>query len=504
MVDQERQAPPEDGEDTSDDASVQLEEAVLDDAGIDADLESVSRPEPGDGDLEGAPESEPSEADLEVTDSNEAAQAAADGEEAEAEDSGADAGQEDGLASEFAAEFPNANFDGPEANLEAPDEAPADAEAAGEEAEAGADEEGEALEAAALESAAEAAEAGETVAEGDEAAPAAAVSEEAEAPSPTPVGADPVAAAAAAVTPTVGRWRRREARPRPPRPSRYTTEAPEWIAPEFEHQAVEAPSPPLGRSPGRLPAVILAILMSGVFLLFVLIKPTPTWLLLFGAIMAALGTDGVLRSIRHRIFEREGGPDTVPHLFLPTLFALSIPLFIQQNLESYWVIPAALVAGVTFVLVVLAEVPAEEAEDDEFRGRARFVSVAATYFVGFALFSLTYTFKLQLHESFLVVALVSMLLAVELLREGEIDPLETLLLAGVVGVVVAEARWVLKYMPIDAYPAGLSLVLVFYFVTGMVHAYMTRHINTTVAAEYSIVTVLGLALVVAARATGIA
>jgi len=325
-------------------------------------------------------------------------------------------------------------------------------------------------------------------------------------PEPVPAGPAPghLGALRSATPPAVGRWLRREARPRPPVPSRYTTEAPEWFEPEFEHQSVEVPSPPLGRSPGRLPAIVLAILMCGVFVLFVLIEPTPTWLLLFGAIMAALGTDGVLRSIRHRIFEREDGPDTVPHIFLPTLFALAIPLFIEENLESYWVIPAALVAGVTFVLVILAEVPAPEAEDDEFRGRARFVSVAATYFVGFALFSLTYTFDLPLRDALIVVALVSVLLAVELLREGEVDPLETLLLSGVVGIVVAEARWVLKYMPIDAYPAGLTLVLVFYFVTGMVHAYMTRHINITVAAEYSIVTVLGLALVIAARATGIA
>jgi hypothetical protein len=96
------------------------------------------------------------------------------------------------------------------------------------------------------------------------------------------------------------------------------------------------------------------------------------------------------------------------------------------------------------------------------------------------------------------------LLAVELLREGEIDPLETLLLACVVGVVVAEARWVLQYMPLDRYPAGLALLLTFYFVTGMVHAYMTRHIGRTVAVEYSVVTSVGLALVIAARATGVA
>ena len=278
---------------------------------------------------------------------------------------------------------------------------------------------------------------------------------------------------------------------------------PAWLPPEFEQQEARAVSPPLGRSPGRLPAVVLALLMSGVFAMFLLIEPTPTWLALFGALVAALGTDGVLRSIRRQVFEAEEGPDTVPHLFLPALFALAVPLFIEENLQGYWVLPAALIAGFAFVLVVLAEVPAEAAED-EFRGRARFVSVVGTYFVAFTLFSLTYAFDLGLREALIATALVTVLLAVELLREGEIDPLETLLLAGVVGVVVAEARWVLHFMPLDEYPAGLALLLSFYFVTGMVHAYMTRHINVTVAVEYSVVTALGIALVIAARATGVA
>ena len=186
------------------------------------------------------------------------------------------------------------------------------------------------------------------------------------------------------------------------------------------------------------------------------------------------------------------------------LFSLTAPLFIEENLPGYWVVPAAILAAFAFVLLVLAEVPAEDDEEDEFRGRARFVSVAGTYFVAFALFSLTYAFDIGLREALIAIALGSVLLAVELLREGEIDPLETLLLAGVVGLVVAEARWVLQFMPLDAYPAGLALLLTFYFVTGMVHAYMTRHINVTVTAEYSIVTALGIILVVAARATGIA
>lgn len=287
---------------------------------------------------------------------------------------------------------------------------------------------------------------------------------------------------------------------------RYFQEEPAWLPPEFEAQQERAVSPPLGRSPGRLPAAVLALLMAGVFLVFVLIEPTPMWLALFGAMVAAIGGDGVLRSIRPDVFDTEAaeGEDTVPHLFLPVLFALTVPVFIEETLSSYWVIPAALVAACAFIILVLAEIPVEDEAEDDFRGRAHFVSIVGVYFVTFALFSLTYAFDLGLREALIAIALGSTLLSVELLLEGEVDPIETLLLACVIGFVVAQARWVMQYMPLDGYPAALALLLTFYFVTGMVHAYMTRHINMTVTAEYGVVTAVGLVLVIAVRVTGIA
>ncbi len=51
------------------------------------------------------------------------------------------------------------------------------------------------------------------------------------------------------------------------------------------------------------------------------------------------------------------------------------------------------------------------------------------------------------------------MLAVETLREGEVDPLETLGFALVTGVILAETRWLLYYLPVDRYLAGLTLLL---------------------------------------------
>lgn len=258
-------------------------------------------------------------------------------------------------------------------------------------------------------------------------------------------------------------------------------------------------------------AVVLTALMTAVFLLFMVIEPTPRWLALLAAVVAVLATDGVLRGARRDAFA--AGADTTPYLFLPALFALAAPVFAEYNAQGFWAIAVALGAGLAFGVVVTAEIGSvpvpvglrpDGRADGPARGVARFVAATATYFVAFALYSLVYAFDLALGAAVVAVTLLSVLLAVELLRDGEIDPIETLVFAGVVGVVAGEARWVLQFLPIDGYLAGLTLLLLFYFTSGVVHAYITRALDATVAAEYGAVAAVGIALVVGARAAGIA
>jgi hypothetical protein len=248
-------------------------------------------------------------------------------------------------------------------------------------------------------------------------------------------------------------------------------------------------------------SLILTGVMTVLFSLFLLIEPTPRWMALLGAVLAALGTDGVLRGARRTAFE--AGADTTPYLFLPTLLALTMPVFAEHNVTGYWAIAAALGCGLLFGLVVAAEISSVRSEDP-LHLPARFVAAGATYLVGFALFSLAYVFDLGLWAALIAVASMSLLLSVELLRDGAIDPLETLVFAGITGLVLAQARWVLQYLPLDGYLAGLGLLLTFYFVTGLMHAYMTRHLDRAVAAQYGLVALLGLAMVVGARIAGIA
>ena len=253
--------------------------------------------------------------------------------------------------------------------------------------------------------------------------------------------------------------------------------------------------------PVTVEAVVLTVLVTVGFVSFVLIEPTPRWLALLGSIVAGLGTDGVLRAARREPFA--SGGDATPFLFLPALFALATPVFVEYNVAGFWVVPAALGAGVAFGAIVVAEI-ASVRTAEPLHVPARFVAAAATYFVVFALFSMAYAFDLDLAASVIAVALIAVLLAVELLRDDQIDAYETLVMAGVIGVIVGEARWVLQYMPIDGYLAGLTLLLLFYFVTGVAHAYIVRQLDRTVAAEYGVVALVGIALVVGVRIAGVA
>jgi len=253
--------------------------------------------------------------------------------------------------------------------------------------------------------------------------------------------------------------------------------------------------------PMNAPIVALTAIMTITFAMFLLIEPTPRWVALFGGVIAALSVDGVLRASRRAPFA--DGQDTAPYLFLPAVFALAVPVFVEHNVRGLWATPATIATGLVFGAVVMAEV-ASVREFDPARGVGRFITSAATYFVAFALFSLTYRFGLDLPTAMAAAALVSAMLAIGLLHEGEVDPIETLIYAVITALAVAEVRWALYFLPIDSYLSGFVLLLAFYFVTGLIHSHLVRHLTATLALEYSVIAAAGVALVVWARSAGIA
>ena len=251
------------------------------------------------------------------------------------------------------------------------------------------------------------------------------------------------------------------------------------------------------------PALILAGAITLAFLLFVTIEPTPRWLLLFVAIIAVLGADGVLRQAWPRHFGRQDeAADSTPYLFLPALAAIAWPMIIEHNVRGYLVLPAALLAGAAFWAMLVAQLSSVRVEAPVYP-LARLASTGAVYFTAFALFSLSYLLDAELPAAIAAVAVVAAMLGVELFREGQVDPLETLIFAGVTGILLAEARWAMYYIPVGGYLAGLTLLLAFFLVTGLLHSHLTRRLSSVVTLEYAGIGAAGILLVVVAAQAGL-
>jgi hypothetical protein len=262
-------------------------------------------------------------------------------------------------------------------------------------------------------------------------------------------------------------------------------------------------APVLPRPQAFIPdsAVVLTVLVTVIFLMFLLTEPTQRWIALFGAGIVAIGTDGVLRRARSQAFAL--GLDTTPQLFLPTLYACAFPVFIENNAQSVWVLLSGLVAGLGFGIILLTEVHSVRAYESGF-DLARIVCKASVYLTAFAIFSLSYTFTLELGTSIIVVSLIAGLLSIELLRDVSLDPRDTLIFAGVLAFIIGELRWALHFVPLDGHLAALMLVIVLFFSEGLLYAQLRRQLTRVVLFEYVAAMVMGLTLVAVARVADLA
>ena len=237
------------------------------------------------------------------------------------------------------------------------------------------------------------------------------------------------------------------------------------------------------------------------FLTFVLVEPSPRWILLVVALSVAAGMDGVLRATWRAAFAN--GEDTTPYLFLPALYVFAVPVLIEHNVSGHTVLLWALLAGAGFGAIAVAEVLSVRT-GSRLYPYARTVTTAGAYVTAFALLALTYVLHLGLLPALVATWLIGTMLAIEVVREGEVDPVETVIFAALAGLVVAQVRWLLYFLPVDGYLAGLALVLVFYLVAGVLHSYVLRQLTALTAAEYVMVTIIGMVLVAAARVAGLA
>jgi hypothetical protein len=245
----------------------------------------------------------------------------------------------------------------------------------------------------------------------------------------------------------------------------------------------------------RIP-LLVAVYAAGL-LLFLAVEPTRPWILMIVTGLVALGTDGILRTHPKAILE-EDIAWTAPLLFLPTLMCLAAGLFLEDALTGYWVLPGVAIAALLMALTLYAEYITVDTYGPGFAG-ARFFLNLGTFLTAFAFFAVVYSFDVALVPAALTVGLISLLLSVEVLRESEADPVRALVYAGAIGVIVAQARWALYFLPLESYLAGVFLLLVFYLASGLVQHHLNDDLRPPVVSEFVAITVLGIVIVTIGR-----
>ena len=138
-------------------------------------------------------------------------------------------------------------------------------------------------------------------------------------------------------------------------------------------------------------------------------------------------------------------------------------------------------------------------EQSQYYPAARFMLNVGTFLTGFGFYVVVYAFEVSLVPAAITVGLVSMLLAVEVLREAEGDPVRELVFAAAIGVVVAEARWALYFLPLESYLAGVFLLLVFYVGSGLIQHHIDDDLSGPVIMEFSVIAALGVVIVALGR-----
>jgi hypothetical protein len=251
-------------------------------------------------------------------------------------------------------------------------------------------------------------------------------------------------------------------------------------------------------------ANLLAIVLGVGMAFYLAIEPTQEWLLLLLAGLAALGTDGVLRSHPSSPFTRID--DTASFLFLPALLTLGGGLFLEDVVSGYWSAPVGVLTIVGFAALLNGQYLSVDARWPVYPTARLVVSISA-YVAAFALYSVVYEFDAGLLGGAFCVGLASLLLSLEILREatpvGSTPQVRTAAVYPcAIGLVMAQLTWSLHFLPLEGFLAAAFLLLAFYVATGVVQNYLLRQLDLATAGEFAVVAAVGLSIVVIAHNVG--
>jgi hypothetical protein len=231
--------------------------------------------------------------------------------------------------------------------------------------------------------------------------------------------------------------------------------------------------------------------------LYLTVQPTQNWLLLLLTALAAFGTDAIVRHHPQATFERVD--DTALYLFVPVLVMLSLGIFLNEVASGYWTAGAGLLSVAPFWAILRAEYESVDHMGPNYQA-ARLVLNGATYVVAFLFFATIYDFDLSLFTASFAAGIVSVLLAIEVLREEGMDSTRTILYSLAIGVLLGESAWTAHFLPLDESAAAVFLLLAFYLMTGLMHNYLARRLSHKTGAEFAAVALAGVIIIALSHA----
>lgn len=241
---------------------------------------------------------------------------------------------------------------------------------------------------------------------------------------------------------------------------------------------------------------LVALVAAAGLVAFLSVRPNQPWILWLTALLIGLAADGIVRA--NPSFQSDSFLSRLAPALLPAITVLGIGYFLDEATSGYARPVGGALGGFVAGFIVYGEFRTVDF-DSRLYGTMRLVLAIASYLVAFALFTIIFTRNDDVRLSALLVGVVSMALAVELLRESRLLGLSSLMVGLAIGISLAEFRIVLYYFPLDGLLAGALLIIAFYLATGLVHHLLDHDLEVATMAEYLLVGSVGTAAVVIAR-----
>lgn len=203
------------------------------------------------------------------------------------------------------------------------------------------------------------------------------------------------------------------------------------------------------------------------------------------SVMTAAGVESIMR-LHPRVHLSET-PYTAILWILPCLLVAGVAVILPQLRDSVGLALLFIVStGALLVIVVLGEYLTIDLQDPAY-AFARLGLNLAVYLAALVLFQTIYIFKLRSILSAPLIGVAAALLALEVLRASESDVRLTWLYAATIGLALGEALWALNYWNVNALLGGVTLLVIFYLLTGFAQQYLFGKLSWRTLLEFAIV-----------------